>query len=157
MDLTGKEKSKNGNKEEIGKTKGNNGGRDKQGLVETTEENKYKGGHKQGGEIKKGNADDRGDKKKVEFENKKAGDGGKKSKYEDNTHLSFSLGLSEDSDQTSSKNSNDEHQRVVIRLSNKKVLNPNPIFVAIPTEEGPSNHDLDESRPKKLVDPFKSP
>ncbi|CAI9260749.1 unnamed protein product [Lactuca saligna] len=87
-------------------------------------------------EIEKGNAEDR------------------------DTHPSFSLGLSQDSDQTSSKKSNesspkktltkkqikDDHQKVVIRLAKKNVLNPNPISVSIPTEVGPSKNDLDQPR-----------
>nr|KAJ0209402.1 hypothetical protein LSAT_V11C400211320 [Lactuca sativa] len=40
-------------------------------------------------------------KKGVEVENKKAGDGGKKIKNEDNTHPSFSLGISQDLDKNS--------------------------------------------------------
>ncbi|CAI9281813.1 unnamed protein product [Lactuca saligna] len=51
----------------------------------------------------------------------------------------------------------DDHQKVVIRLAKKNVLNPNPIFVSIPTEVGPSKHDLDQPREKKLADSFKSP
>ena len=51
----------------------------------------------------------------------------------------------------------DDHQKVVIRLAKKNVLNPNPISVSIPTEVGPSKHDLDQPREKKLADAFKSP
>nr|KAJ0207068.1 hypothetical protein LSAT_V11C500259920 [Lactuca sativa] len=38
-----------------------------------------------------------------------------------------------------------------MRLANKNVLNAKPISVAIPTEIGPSKHDLGEARKKKDV------
>ncbi|CAI9286695.1 unnamed protein product [Lactuca saligna] len=113
-------------------------------------------------EIEKENAEDRG-KKKSENQNKK---GEKADKTKGNKG-----GLSQDSNQTSSKKSNesspkkaltkkqikDDHQKVVIRLAKKNVLNPNPISVSIPTKVGPSKHDLDQPREKKLADAFKSP
>nr|KAJ0187203.1 hypothetical protein LSAT_V11C900500300 [Lactuca sativa] len=120
--------------------------------------------------IEKGNAEDRG-KKKSENQNKKGEKADKTKGNKGDTHPSFSLGLSQDSDQTSSKKSNesspkkalikkqikDDHQKVVIRLAKKNVPNPNPISVSIPTEVGPSKHDLDQPREKKLADAFKSP
>lgn len=59
--LSGKGKSEHGNKggAEAEKTKGNNGGEDKQGKVETSKENKDEGGDKVGGEVEKGSADGR--------------------------------------------------------------------------------------------------
>ncbi|CAI9271385.1 unnamed protein product [Lactuca saligna] len=124
----------------------------------TEAKNTKDGGEEKHIETEKGNAEDKG-KKQSENENKK------------DTHPSFSLGLSQHSDQTSSKKSNesspkkaltkkeikDDHQKVVIRLAKKNVLNPNPISVSIPTKVGPSKHDLDQPREKKLADAFKSP
>ncbi|CAI9285881.1 unnamed protein product [Lactuca saligna] len=127
----------------------------------TEAKNTKDGGEEKQTEIEKGNEEDRG-KKKLENQNKK---GEKVDKTKGNKG-----GLSQDSDQTSSKKSNesspkialtkkqikDDHQKVVIRLAKKNVLNPNPISVSIPTEV-PSKHDLDQPREKKLVDAFKSP
>nr|KAJ0214177.1 hypothetical protein LSAT_V11C400224810 [Lactuca sativa] len=148
------------------------------------EKEKSEGVHEQGTKVEKTKGDDTGKENSEDIneggiEAKNTKDGGeekhtetKKGNAEDkDTHLSFSLGLSQDSDQTSSKKSNesspkkpltkkqikDDHQKVVIRLAKKNVLNPNPISVSIPIEVGPSKHDLDQPREKKLADAFKSP
>nr|KAJ0213930.1 hypothetical protein LSAT_V11C400204050 [Lactuca sativa] len=158
---------------EVEKTKGDDTGkensehRNKRGAKA---KNTKDGGAEKQIEIENGNAEDRG-KKKSENENNKGEKADKTKGNEGDTHPSFSLGLSQDSDQTSSKKFNeysqkkttykkrikDDHQKVVIRLANKNVLNPKPISAAIPTEVGPSEHDLDEPREKKLADAFKSP
>nr|KAJ0188055.1 hypothetical protein LSAT_V11C900473260 [Lactuca sativa] len=148
------------------------------------EKEKSEGVHEQGTKVEKTKGDDIGKENSedrneggTEAKNTKDGCEEKQTKIEKgnaedrDTHPSFSLGLSQDSDQTSSKKSNessvkkaltkkqikDDNQKVVIRLANKNVLNPNLISVSIPTEVGPSKHDLDQPREKKLADAFKSP
>ncbi|CAI9277748.1 unnamed protein product [Lactuca saligna] len=171
--LAEKEKSEGVHEQgtKVEKTKGddtckkNSGDRNKGG----TEAKKTKdGGEEKHTETEKGNAEDKR-KKKLENKNKKGEKADKTNGNKGYTHPIFSLGLSQDSDQTSSKKSNesspkkpltkkqikDGHQKVVIRLAKKNVLNPNPISVSIPTEAGPSKHDLDKPREKKLADAFK--
>ncbi|CAI9285150.1 unnamed protein product [Lactuca saligna] len=136
----------------------------------TLEENeKSEGVHEQGTKVEKTNGDDT-DKENSEDRNeggteaKNTKDGGKKKSKNENkkrekadktkgnkrdTHPSFSLGLSQDSNQTSSKKS--------IESSPKKHLQRNKSKTTIRSEEGPSKHDLDQPREKKLADAFKSP
>ncbi|CAI9275529.1 unnamed protein product [Lactuca saligna] len=148
------------------------------------EKEKSEGVHEQGTKVEKTKGDDTGKENSedrneggIEAKNTKYGGEEKhteteKGNAEDkDTHPSFSLGLSQDSDQTLSKKSNesspnkplikkqikDDHHKVVIRLAKKNVFNPNPISVSIPTEVGPSKHGLDQPREKKLADAFKSP
>ncbi|CAI9280562.1 unnamed protein product [Lactuca saligna] len=148
------------------------------------EKEKSEGVHEQGTKVEKTKGDDTGkenseDRNEGGTQDKNKKDGGEEKQTEiekgnaenRDTHPNFSLGISQDSDQTSSKKSNesspkktltkkqikDDHQKVVIKLAKKNVLNPNPISVSIPTKVGPSKHDLDQPREKKLADAFKSP
>nr|KAJ0216721.1 hypothetical protein LSAT_V11C300121420 [Lactuca sativa] len=173
--LAEKEKSEGVHEQgtKVEKTKGDDTGKENsedRNEGGTEAKNTKDGGEEKQTKIEKGNAEDRG-KKKSENQNKKGEKADKTKGNKGDTHPSFSLGLSQNSDQTSSKKSNesspkkaltkkqikDDLQKVVIRLAKKNVLNPNPISVSIPTEVGPSKHDLDQPREKKLADAFKSP
>ncbi|CAI9302650.1 unnamed protein product [Lactuca saligna] len=117
----------------------------------TEAKNTKDGGEEKHIETEKRNAKDKvlylSGKKKSKNDNKKGEKTDKTKGNKGDTHPNFSLGLSQDLDQTSSKKSNESSPK---KTTYKETNQRQP-------SEGLSKHDLDQPREKKLADAFKSP